>query len=260
MCRPASFVVTKKEVFWSKSTDSHEDIIDEFKLREIDIRNKPTLVRIEIVPPDRNFCLPLKQWIYSLDQDIKPEWYDAKDVERRARAKLKEWRECKVVLPNRHRIAKNNDCVYAMGDSTVRAMGRSTVRAQGDSSVVAMGRSTVEAIGNCTVKATGYCTVEAQDNCTVEARGNCTVEAWGNCTVEAQDNCTVEARGNCTVKARGNCTVKVWDKCAVEAWGNSTVIGYVRLDKAILHGANAVLVDRSELNTKCYYDGYTKGI
>jgi len=32
MCRPASFVLTEHKVFWSKKSDSHEDIIREFGL------------------------------------------------------------------------------------------------------------------------------------------------------------------------------------------------------------------------------------
>ena len=99
MCQPASFVVTKKEVFWSENSDSHELIIEEKKLKEMDVRGNPTFVRIEIVPPNNDYRLPFKQWNYKLDQDIRPEWYDGEDVERRCRAKLKDWRKANVVMP-----------------------------------------------------------------------------------------------------------------------------------------------------------------
>ncbi|MHC4464909.1 MAG: hypothetical protein ACYS30_26290 [Planctomycetota bacterium] len=74
MCKPASFVVTKKEVFWSKLDESHEVIIEENKLKEKDVHGNITFVRIEIVPPENNYGLPFSKWKYNLDQDILPEW------------------------------------------------------------------------------------------------------------------------------------------------------------------------------------------
>jgi len=64
MCLPASFVVTKKNVFWSIHSDSHEDIIEEFNLHEGNTTN-PNFVRVEITPPGANFSLPLSMGISS---------------------------------------------------------------------------------------------------------------------------------------------------------------------------------------------------
>ena len=90
MCKPASFVVTKECVFWSKLSDGHEDIIREFNLHDDGVGG-PNIVRIEIAPPNGNLSLPLKQWIYKVDQDTLPKWYDAKTCERECRAELKKW-------------------------------------------------------------------------------------------------------------------------------------------------------------------------
>ena len=49
MCTPASFVLTKDRVFWSKKSDSHEDIIEEYKLNPDGIRG-PNIVRVKISP------------------------------------------------------------------------------------------------------------------------------------------------------------------------------------------------------------------
>ena len=38
MCRPASMIVTKTKVFWSEKSDSHEDIVEEYKLKEQNVR------------------------------------------------------------------------------------------------------------------------------------------------------------------------------------------------------------------------------
>ena len=114
MCEPASFVVTKKQVFWSENGDSHELIIEENNLNEMDVRNNPTFVRVEIVPPEKDYRLPFKEWGYKLDQDIKPEWYDAKKVEKMCRAKLQDWRKSNVVMPNEtvNEITKPMVAVY----------------------------------------------------------------------------------------------------------------------------------------------------
>jgi hypothetical protein len=99
MCRPASFVVTKTKVFWSLNDESHETIIEENNLKESDIRGNSTFVRVEVVPSDNNYTLPFSKWKYCLDQDNVPKWYDEKKVEKRCRAKLKEWRKAKIVMP-----------------------------------------------------------------------------------------------------------------------------------------------------------------
>ena len=100
MCEPACFVVTKKQVFWSENGDSHELIIEENGLKEMDVHNNSTFIRVEIVPPERDYRKPLRDWVYKLDQDIKPEWYEAKEVEERCRLYLKDWRKSNVVMPN----------------------------------------------------------------------------------------------------------------------------------------------------------------
>ena len=104
-------VVTKKQVFWSKTSESHEAIIEEFGLKEKDVRGNVTFVRIEIVPLDNDYALPFSKWKYELDQDLLPKWYVAKDVERRARKHLKEWRKQKVIMPNEKRVVKEGDYI-----------------------------------------------------------------------------------------------------------------------------------------------------
>ena len=61
MCQPASFVLTKDAVFWSRFTDSHEEIIKESGLHA-DGAKGPNILRVEVVPPGydttRTPCLP----------------------------------------------------------------------------------------------------------------------------------------------------------------------------------------------------------
>ncbi len=100
MCRPASFYLTRENIYWSKTSDSHTDIIREFNLREDDSRNAPSGVRIEVSPPGGNLSLPLADWVYKVDQDRTPAWYDSVDGENRARRALSDWARHKLSCIN----------------------------------------------------------------------------------------------------------------------------------------------------------------
>jgi len=106
MCTPASFVVTKKNkdlrAFWHEDvSDSHEDIIEYFNLKEQNVRGEITLVRVEVVPPDSDYTLPVSKWEFMLDQDILPDWYDAEATEKACRKELAAWKRAKIILPSK---------------------------------------------------------------------------------------------------------------------------------------------------------------
>ena len=90
MCKPASFVITKDRIFWSKTSDAHEDIIAEHELH-VDSIAGPKIVRVEISPPKGNFSLSLCDWVYHTDQDSLPAWYDPANAERECRITLQKW-------------------------------------------------------------------------------------------------------------------------------------------------------------------------
>ena len=98
MCNAMSGVLTLVKCFWSKTSDSHEDIIEEFELGNLDREFSMNLVRVEIVPPGDDYQLPISEWVYKVDQDILPEWYDAEKCEERARIALNDWIAEKVVM------------------------------------------------------------------------------------------------------------------------------------------------------------------
>jgi len=154
MCIPASFVVTKERVFWSKNTDSHEEIICEFRLKEMDVRGTPTLVRIEITPPMADLGKPLTDWVYHLDrQDIRPSWYDAADVERRARSVLPQWRDAKVVGPGEVREKHTEGQIYVYGGTVQKVYNGGTVqKACGGTVQEVYGGGTVQEVYGGTVQ------------------------------------------------------------------------------------------------------------
>jgi hypothetical protein len=89
MCKYASFVLTKDKTFWSNKTESHEEIIREFDLCETDsTKTRINILRVEC-SPDKCWG-DLSKWIYKVDQDIRPEWFEPQECEARTRKALKE--------------------------------------------------------------------------------------------------------------------------------------------------------------------------
>ena len=153
MCKPASFVITKDKVFWSKVSDSHEDIIKEFSLAA-EVAGKICIVRCEITPPkEGRFDLPADEWIYKTDQEAKslPEWFDAAEVEARCRMELVYWLETKVVLQGRIiQKLESGVSVFVCG-GTVNEVCGGTVNWVSGGTVNAVWGGTVNAVWGGTV-------------------------------------------------------------------------------------------------------------
>ena len=113
MCRAASFVVTKDKVYWSETSDSHEDIIKEFNLHE---GSKINFVRAEIVPSGGDYRLPVRKWKFVVDQDIIPGWFDKKEQEVRCRKVLKDWYKAHVIKSGKHKLTGNISRVILGGE------------------------------------------------------------------------------------------------------------------------------------------------
>ena len=134
MCNPASFVLTKDQVFWSMKTDSHENIIAEFGLAQDGVRG-PNILRVEITPPKMfDYGTPAEQWNFKLDQDLLPPWFDATADEIRARLALVEWIEKRVIREKTKRECRDG-IFFAVDNSQVTAWDNSQVTARGNSTV-----------------------------------------------------------------------------------------------------------------------------
>jgi len=108
MCRPFSFVVTKKKLFWLENNDSHEDIISEYNLFHLD--RKRQLVRVEFLPPKGEnypkYLSPLRKWNLLLDNfslcssSSSPKWYDEEKVRRDILSVIPGILKQRIVRPN----------------------------------------------------------------------------------------------------------------------------------------------------------------
>ena len=280
MCRAASFVVTKDKVFWSKMTDSHEEIIREFDLCP-EVAGKACVVRCEIVPDGRRYDSDPATWAYKTDQDADtlPKWFDAADVEARARVALAEWVSTRVIKSGIVQDVESGVHFFICGAATVKAIcGSATVEYIGGLATVEYigGSATVESIcGSATVKAIcESATVKAIcESATVKAIGeSATVNAIGGlATVEyIGGSATVKAIcGSATVKAicesatvkaiYGAATVKaIYGLATVESICESATVSFYCAFSCHLAGKSAVVINRVyKENAKCYV-GKTK--
>ena len=168
MCKPASMVLTREKVFWSKTSDSHEDIVAEFNLCDDDVHNVQ-IVRVEITPPDdTRFDALLETWQYRVDQDILPDWYDPADAEKRTRIALVRWCEHKVVREGCREVREG--VLYASSSARVDASDNASVTASDNASVYAFGSASVTAYGSASVDAYGSASVTAYDSATITIR------------------------------------------------------------------------------------------
>ena len=89
MCNFASFILTEHDVFWSDTSDSHEDIIREHSL-VADRTGSVTILRVEIRPSKTKTVdfSDYDSWDYEVDQDVTPLWHDPVVSEQRTRAAL----------------------------------------------------------------------------------------------------------------------------------------------------------------------------
>ena len=227
MCRPASFVVTKDRVYWSKSSDSHEDIIKENDLEESNIRSEIQFVRVEICPPGGDFRMPLEKWRYKTDQDLLPEWYVESEEEKRVRAVLPDWLKSNVVLP----------------DQSVAEIRKPMVAIYG----------TVKSIDGGTVGYIRGGTVESIRGGTVKSIDGGTVESIRGGTVESIDGGTVKYINGGTVGSiHGGTVGYIRGQFPSRVTGNPTIINYGLLTPDILKSSQAVLVDRSKGTVTCF--------
>jgi hypothetical protein len=191
MCEPASFVLTKDRVFWSMTSDSHEDIIEEHGLHADGVGG-PNIVRVEITPPENRFDAPADEWTFRVDQEDYPEWLKYQSgcptdaIEKRAREALADWIAARVIRDGERKVTKG--VFWAYGSSQVTACENSQVKAYGSSQVTAYENSQVTAYGSSQVTAYENSQVTACDSSQVKAYGSSQVTAYENSQVTACEN------------------------------------------------------------------------
>jgi hypothetical protein len=240
MCKPASFVLTKDRVFWSMHTDSHTEIIDEYGLHEDGARG-PNVVKVEISPDNEQLDSDPGTWVYKLDQDITPEWYDAEECERRARAALAEWVSARMIGWGDRELSRGNVFVY--GNAWAALHDTSAATLFGNARATLFGNATARMYGNALATLNGNARATLYDNATATlfngARAklfdNASAALWNSASATLFANATATLSGNSTATLRGDSTATLYEKSSVTLYDNAT---------AIRMSPRAVVIDR----------------
>jgi hypothetical protein len=195
MCNFASFILTKDKAYWYAS-DSHEDIIEQHSIRELDQAGFVDIVRVELTPPDHGHS-DLSTWDYRVDQDVMPTWTYKSDpgLEQRARKALEQ------------RAADERWFMTDVGDSAhVGYRGKATAGDCGTASAGVGGTATVGDCGTATVGDEGTATAGYGGTATAGDRGTATAGDRGTATVGDEGTATAGYGGTATAGRGGTAT------------------------------------------------------
>ena len=152
MCRMASFVLTRDNVYWSQLTDSHEEIIKEYGLKEEGLGKKISILRVEVAPENGDYMLPIDKWVFGYDQDLLPEWADREKDEARTREALQLWySECCVGLGVKRESVNDGDRIKMVCGGTISAIMGGTISAICGGTISAIRGGTISEIGGGTI-------------------------------------------------------------------------------------------------------------
>ena len=98
MCKAFSCIVTRSgKVYWKAGIDSHDGIAELFKAQDpelLDNKQPPenTFARIEIHPANSNYLNP-NRWVFQLDDQITPAWWNQAIYEPKCQAAFRRWKK-----------------------------------------------------------------------------------------------------------------------------------------------------------------------
>ena len=94
MCKFKSGIITKSGVTLAPMyNDSHSKLLESMGIEDSQTNAMRVFVRAELIPPNNDITIDIKNWKYVVDQDVVPEWYetDPKRYEIEMREKVEEW-------------------------------------------------------------------------------------------------------------------------------------------------------------------------
>ena len=263
MCKSASFIVVKEggsyAAFWSKKSDSHEVIKRENNLLELDkqdnIRGEYRMIPVEIVPPNDDYRLPPKKWVFKIDLSPIPEWADAKTIERVCRLHLKDWLAAKVVLPKQTVGNVNIGQLVAVYGKIKSVSGSAQIKSVSDSAQIksVYGSAQIGSVSDSAQIKSVYGSAQIGS-------------VYGSAQIEyVYDSAQIESvYGSAQIGSVYDSAQigSVYDSAQIGSVYDSAQIGsvedsalivtYNNLSPGILKSSKAVMVDRSSDTVKCF--------
>lgn len=95
MCKMKSAIILKDRIF-IPDYDSHSDMLKELGIEDTEKNAAMLFVRAELSPKNGDVFTPIDEWIFKVDQDIKPDWFvESYEKERMIQA-VKEWAKNRI--------------------------------------------------------------------------------------------------------------------------------------------------------------------
>ena len=103
MCRFKSGVILKNKVVVAPGeNDSHSDLLESLGIADNYIGATKTFVRAELVPVDDEWWVSPQdnpdKWVFVVDQDITPDWFDIEEHEKAFREAVCDWWNAHVLV------------------------------------------------------------------------------------------------------------------------------------------------------------------
>ena len=101
MCKFKSGLTFKNKIVLApEGNESHSDLLRSLNIEDNHLNASKKFVRVELTPPNGNKAEDISKWIYKVDQDIVPDWYeeDPKKYEEEFREEVKEYLKDRFVV------------------------------------------------------------------------------------------------------------------------------------------------------------------
>ena len=92
MCKLKSAIILKDRIFMP-DYDSHSAMLDELGINDDYLGATKKFVRAELSPKDGDVFSPVDGWVFTVDQDITPEWFSEDEYKPRMVEAVKKWAE-----------------------------------------------------------------------------------------------------------------------------------------------------------------------
>jgi hypothetical protein len=192
MCNIKSALVLKDKIYCPLDDDSHENMIEELKLRDDQIYRAPAFVRVEMIPVDNDiFNHKKSNWKFKVDQNNVPDWFDEVNASKEMWQYIKEWFGKRFIVDDLSNQERKNERLYLKNSSAVL---------RENSSAVMWGNSSAE------------------------MRENSSAELWENSSAVLRENSSAVLRENSSAVLRGNSSAVLWENSSAELRGNSSAV------------------------------------
>ena len=95
MCQMKSGIILKDRVF-IPDYDSHTDMLKELGIKDTRANAEKLFVRAELVPKNGDVFTPIDEWVFHVDQDIRPDWFVENYEKERMIKAVKEWAKDRI--------------------------------------------------------------------------------------------------------------------------------------------------------------------